>query len=593
MTPLLLSSRRFRSSVRRSREARSREFAALGAVLVCVALLLPVLPVVSLGGATERYEVDFVEPHDHPRRASRGSWLAERLRRRRVARGAPSSRSGPRPSRSAPRPTSRSASSATTTACAPRRPETYERLERAFAWVPTLAAKLQGEPVVLEVRPPGVPTTDHGRPARGSRRRGRRPAGDLRRQPGAAGGLGRGARRDRLRRRRAPVPADPTGRRPSERGLDGSGLGRRAHRVGPRARRPRRGRDAAGTPRGSDVTDAQVVRWTPRMSPARSDRYHGRAMAGTIITPRPPRGAHAADAEAGGGLEVRAHGARRRRHPPRPGHRAWCSAACRSRSALAISFVVALAHALHAQPPVGLHPRRRATRSTSAARACATCSPRASPTRAPRSRSPSCRTLLGIPELAVFFLAAGVMACISFTLLHLWVFHAAPGEARVSRPLVSVVVPCLNEEDNVGPLYERVRATLVGGRGRLRGHLQPRPLHRRDRGPHPRDPRCSTRAVKMLRLSRRFGQPAATLAGIRMASGDAVVVIDCDLQDPPELIGDMIGALVARASTSSTPSGARAPARRCPSASSRRSATASSGASPRSRSRRTRATSAS
>ncbi len=46
-----------------------------------------------------------------------------------------------------------------------------------------------------------------------------------------------------------------------------------------------------------------------------------------------------------------------------------------------------------------------------------------------------------------------------------------------------------------------------------------------------RDPR-----VKMLRFSRRFGQPMATLAGLEAASGDAAVVIDCDLQDPPELI---------------------------------------------------------
>ncbi len=44
----------------------------------------------------------------------------------------------------------------------------------------------------------------------------------------------------------------------------------------------------------------------------------------------------------------------------------------------------------------------------------------------------------------------------------------------------------------------------------------------------------------MLRFSRRFGQPQATLAGMEAASGDAVVVIDCDLQDPPELIADMV-----------------------------------------------------
>ena len=46
--------------------------------------------------------------------------------------------------------------------------------------------------------------------------------------------------------------------------------------------------------------------------------------------------------------------------------------------------------------------------------------------------------------------------------------------------------------------------------------------------------------VKLLRFSRRFGQPMATLAGLAASSGDAVVVIDCDLQDPPELIPELV-----------------------------------------------------
>jgi glycosyltransferase involved in cell wall biosynthesis len=50
-----------------------------------------------------------------------------------------------------------------------------------------------------------------------------------------------------------------------------------------------------------------------------------------------------------------------------------------------------------------------------------------------------------------------------------------------------------------------------------------------------RDPR-----VKLLRFSRRFGQPMATLAGLEASRGDAVVVIDCDLQDPPELIAQLV-----------------------------------------------------
>ena len=46
--------------------------------------------------------------------------------------------------------------------------------------------------------------------------------------------------------------------------------------------------------------------------------------------------------------------------------------------------------------------------------------------------------------------------------------------------------------------------------------------------------------VKLLRFSRRVGQPMATLAGLQYASGDAVVVMDVDLQDPPELVVEMV-----------------------------------------------------
>ena len=47
--------------------------------------------------------------------------------------------------------------------------------------------------------------------------------------------------------------------------------------------------------------------------------------------------------------------------------------------------------------------------------------------------------------------------------------------------------------------------------------------------------------MKLLRFSRRFGQPMATIAGLEASTGDAVVVIDCDLQDPPELIPELVG----------------------------------------------------
>jgi glycosyltransferase involved in cell wall biosynthesis len=105
--------------------------------------------------------------------------------------------------------------------------------------------------------------------------------------------------------------------------------------------------------------------------------------------------------------------------------------------------------------------------------------------------------------------------------------------------LLSIVVPTYNEEANVLALYERLSATLRGAGVDYELIFAVDPSTdrteqeilalRRD------DPR-----VKMLRFSRRFGQPSATLAGLAFASGDACVVIDCDLQDPPELIADMV-----------------------------------------------------
>src|SRR5581483_11302066 len=46
--------------------------------------------------------------------------------------------------------------------------------------------------------------------------------------------------------------------------------------------------------------------------------------------------------------------------------------------------------------------------------------------------------------------------------------------------------------------------------------------------------------IKLLKFSRRFGQPMASLAGLEYSSGDAVIVMDVDLQDPPELVLEMI-----------------------------------------------------
>jgi dolichol-phosphate mannosyltransferase len=52
--------------------------------------------------------------------------------------------------------------------------------------------------------------------------------------------------------------------------------------------------------------------------------------------------------------------------------------------------------------------------------------------------------------------------------------------------------------------------------------------------------RARDERVKLLKFSRRFGQPMATLAGLQYSAGDAVIVMDGDLQDPPELVTEMV-----------------------------------------------------
>jgi len=113
------------------------------------------------------------------------------------------------------------------------------------------------------------------------------------------------------------------------------------------------------------------------------------------------------------------------------------------------------------------------------------------------------------------------------------------GARHAPHATISVVVPAYNEEDNVERAYERLAKVLseLDLGWELIFSVDPS----RDRteelvlGLRERDAR-----VKMLRFSRRFGQPMATLAGMEAAGGDAVVVIDCDLQDPPELIPDLV-----------------------------------------------------
>jgi polyisoprenyl-phosphate glycosyltransferase len=108
------------------------------------------------------------------------------------------------------------------------------------------------------------------------------------------------------------------------------------------------------------------------------------------------------------------------------------------------------------------------------------------------------------------------------------------------RPLVSIVVPLFNEQETALPLFARLDATLSGladfafefvcvNDGSV------------DRTLDQLLAIANTRSdIVVVDLSRNFGKEAALSAGLAVASGDAVIPLDADLQDPPELIGVML-----------------------------------------------------
>ncbi len=107
------------------------------------------------------------------------------------------------------------------------------------------------------------------------------------------------------------------------------------------------------------------------------------------------------------------------------------------------------------------------------------------------------------------------------------------------QPRYSIVAPIYNEEDNIPILHERISAVMDkagqpwelvcvndGSRDASKQVLE---------ALAERDPR-----VKLVNFARNFGHQTAVTAGLHYTSGDAVVIIDADLQDPPELILEMI-----------------------------------------------------
>src|ERR1700677_4761204 len=122
----------------------------------------------------------------------------------------------------------------------------------------------------------------------------------------------------------------------------------------------------------------------------------------------------------------------------------------------------------------------------------------------------------------------------------------------MEKKKLAVVIPIYNEEENLPELFRRLRAVFA-----ILEHFDFKVIYvndgSRDRSleimedQHRQDARFG-----VVQLSRNFGHQAALAAGLAHARGDAVVLMDGDLQDPPEVIPDAVkcwqeGAQVVRA----------------------------------------------
>jgi len=113
-------------------------------------------------------------------------------------------------------------------------------------------------------------------------------------------------------------------------------------------------------------------------------------------------------------------------------------------------------------------------------------------------------------------------------------------DTETPRRSLSVVIPCFNEEEVIGAAHQRLVQALEqltsvefelifvddGSKDRTLEIL--------------RSIQSADRRVRVVGFSRNFGHQMAVTAGLEHATGDAVVLIDADLQDPPEVIADML-----------------------------------------------------
>lgn len=116
-----------------------------------------------------------------------------------------------------------------------------------------------------------------------------------------------------------------------------------------------------------------------------------------------------------------------------------------------------------------------------------------------------------------------------------------PNSVQVYENCISLIVPVFNEEDCIEPFLEKVRPVISQLQPQIRSEI----LFVNDGSSDATEDLIRRAAqdqsdISLVSLSRNFGKEAALFAGLRYAQGSAVIPLDVDLQDPPEVITQMI-----------------------------------------------------
>lgn len=112
------------------------------------------------------------------------------------------------------------------------------------------------------------------------------------------------------------------------------------------------------------------------------------------------------------------------------------------------------------------------------------------------------------------------------------------------KPLVSIICPCYNEEAMLPLYFDKMQSVVFSSLARYDFELILINDGSKDRTlPILRELAQKDTRVKYISFSRNFGKEAAMYAGLKHAKGEYVCVMDCDLQDPPEMIETMLERL--------------------------------------------------